>query len=470
MNADGDLALHLSMGRYILTQRTIPLQDVFSHSLAGQPAAQHKWLSQLIFGVVEWIFGLNGVVLLCALVIASTFWLVFKQVRKESSTLSTVVFILLLATVASMLHWLIRPHVFTFLFLAMWMMALKHLREKNYKIWWVLPVLMVLWVNLHGGFIAGLVTWFIYGLGIAWDALWGRTTPRKAFWRNYLLGGVTALGVTLINPTGIGLWQLIITHLGNPYLASVTVEFRSPNFHNAEFWAFMLMIGLLVLLVGLNKEDVDSGLLFNAVAWLFMGLYSARNIPLFAIVSASLLVYSLDCFFIKAASQFGIVTRIKRFDDRIQRVDVQLKGFVWPVLSVLLVVVGLGLGINFDAQGKGYDYDPEVFPAAAVNWLEENPQEGEMFNAFTWGGYLQLRLWPEKRVFIDSNSDFYGEAFARQYMQVVNLQDSWEDVLDQYDVAWAILPLEMRVVSALQKDIGWEAIYEDDTSVILRKE
>ena len=92
-----------------------------------------------------------------------------------------------------------------------------------------------------------------------------------------------------------------------------------------------------------------------------------------------------------------------------------------------------------------------------------------MFNSFMWGGYIQYRLWPEKRVFIDSNSDFYGEDFVRQYMQVINLQDGWEDVLDQYDVTWAILPPEMRVVSALQNDLGWDTVYQDDTAVVLQR-
>jgi hypothetical protein len=470
INADGDFALHLSMGRFILNHRNIPLQDVFSHTLAGQPAAQHKWLAQLLFAQAERMLGFGGVILLCALAISTAFWLVYKRARKECSTLSVAVFILLIALVVSMIHWLIRPHVFTFLFLAIWMIVLKRLRDGNLKSWWLLPVLMIFWVNLHGGFIAGFVTWFIYGLGIAWDALWGRITPVKKFWRIYVLGGVSALGASLINPTGIGLWNLIITHLGNRYLAAVTVEFWSPNFHKADFWPFMIMIGLMVALVDLNKEDIDSGLLLNAVAWLFMGLYSARNIPLFAIVSAPLLVHGLDRFFIKTASRFEFIGRLKRVDDRILNVDVRLKGYVLPALSILFAVLGLSLGLRFDAQGQGYRFDPEVFPVAAVDWLEENPQEGEMFNYFTWGGYLQYRLWPEKRVFIDSNSDFYGEAFVRQYIQVIMLQEGWEDVLDQYDVTWAILPLNESAAGALQSVLDWGVIYEDETAVILVRE
>ena len=93
-----------------------------------------------------------------------------------------------------------------------------------------------------------------------------------------------------------------------------------------------------------------------------------------------------------------------------------------------------------------------------------------MFNDFMWGGYLQLRLWPEKRVFIDSNSDFYGEAFVRQYGQVIFQEEGWESVLDQYNVDWAILPINMKAAEAIEWDLGWEVIYEDETATILRRE
>ncbi len=470
LNADGDLALHLSMGRYILTQRTIPLQDVFSHTLSGQPAAQHKWLSQLIFAAVERFFSLNGIVVLCALVIATTFWLVFIQTRRESRSIFPVVLVVFLTLMTSTVHWLMRPHVFTFLFLALWLMLLSQMVKGRIHLWWIFPGSMLLWVNLHGGFIAGLVTWALYGLGIGWDMIWRRCSVLPSrFWRYYLLSGVTAGFMTLLNPSGFGLWRMLVTHLGNPYLAAITLEFQSPNFHQAALWPFLLMIGLLVMVLGLTNRRFKSAQLFTTTAWLLMGLYSARNIPLFAIVSAPLLVQGLDELFSAAAQRSALFNRLKQMDGRILAVDQQLKGIVWPVLCLLVVVVGLSLGFRFDISGQAYAFDPDVFPVAAIDWLEQNPPEGEMFNSFTWGGYLQYRLWPDKQVFIDSNSDFYGEVFVRQYMQVIALEEGWEGVLDQYHVTWAILPLHLNTGDSMQSELGWEIIYKDQTAVILQR-
>ena len=473
MNADGDLGRHLTIGHYILDNARIPLQDLFSHTMSGESLTPHEWLVQVLFAIAERVFGFEGVVILCGLVIAMAFWLVFKHCRMENKSLITVVFIVVLGMIASKLHWLTRPHVFTFLLLAAWMLVLDQLRRGRLKHWWLLPALMLLWANLHGAFIAGFVTWIIYGFGVGWDVLWQRIPEDrpvpKNFWCTYLLGGGTALAASLVNPSGFGLWGTSFGFVGNRYLVARTMEYMSPNFHRTGFWPFLLMIGVMVVALGLSEKKFGSERLFPSAAWLVMALYSARNIPLFAIVAAPLLVHGMDDLFAHAADRFKLVERVKQSNNRIQDIDDQLKGYFWPALSVFVAIVGLGLGLRFDPQGLGYGFDPEVFPVAAVDWLEENPLEGEMFNHFPWGGYLLYRQWPERRVFIDGQTDFYGEALTRQYEQVIVIQEGWEDVLDQYAVAWAILPSDSLAAREIQRELGWVVLYEDDTAVILRK-
>ena len=473
LNMDGDLPLHLTQGRYMLEFGKIPLRDVFSHTLAGQPVAQHKWLAQVIFAFAERIFSLEGVVILSAVVIASAFWLVFKQIRRDEHSLIAILPGIFLGIVTSMVHWLTRPHVFTFLFLAAWIMVLDQFRKGNLKRWWYLPILMVLWVNMHGGYIAGLVTWFLFGCGTLWDEIFQCKIddyPLPAhFWRYYLLAGVTSIGASLLNPSGFGLWRLIIRHLGNDYLASITYEFQSPNFHNLSFWPFLIMIGLLVVLIGLSQKKHPTGLLLNVAVWMLFGLHTARNIPLFAIVAIPLIVKGVDDLLNSSLSEIRFIRVIKERDTRIRNIDAHLKGVLWPVIIFLLAVLLLGFGQRLNDQDLGYHFDPDVFPVLAVDWLEDNPQDGEMFNEFLWGGYIQYRLWPDKRVFIDPNADFYGEDFIREYLQVYYSQEGWESVLAKYDVTWAILPPESAAADAINSQLEWDIIYEDDVAVIFRQ-
>jgi len=471
INADGDLLLHLNLGKYILNTGKIPLRDVFSHTMTGQPVIQHEWLSALIFELINRVFGLEGIVFLCALVIGTTIHFVVKNVHNQSRALLPALLAVLLTLINSMVHWMARPHIFTFLLLILWISVLNQMRAGHLKRWWALPALMLFWANLHGGFIVGFITLAIYGFGLGFDVLFHRLNEEEKlashFWLYYLLGGITSFLASLLNPSGIGLWVKVVGHAGNQYLASITNEFQPPNFHEVTYWPFLLTIGLLVIVLGFSKKKYKAELLFNSAFWLMLGLYSCRNIPLFAIVAAPILALGLADLLLNANLDIKFSAWIKGLDSRLQVLDGQLKGVFWPILSILIAVLGLSLGLHFDIDGEGYAFDPEVFPIEAVDWLEANPQEGEMFNYFTWGGYLQYRLWPEKRVFIDSKSDFYGEDFVRQYGQVIAQQDGWEDVLKQYNVDWAILPIDEPAAKAIQRDLGWKVIYEDETAVVL---
>jgi hypothetical protein len=109
-----------------------------------------------------------------------------------------------------------------------------------------------------------------------------------------------------------------------------------------------------------------------------------------------------------------------------------------------------------------------VFPVQAVDWLESNPQSGNMFNSFGWGGYLIYRLWPEYKVFMDGQL-FYGEALTRQHQQVLNADPGWEDVIAQYDIQWMLVPADEPISRLLQLEPGWNLLYQDETATIFRK-
>jgi hypothetical protein len=395
------------------------------------------------------------------------------QARLASRTLGAALLVVMLAMLASATHWLSRPHIFTFLLLAGWMTVLLQMRKGKVKQWWLLPALMLIWANLHGAFIAGFATWITYGVGLFWDSLHHNIPEDEAlhprFWRYYLLGGGAAFLASLINPSGLRLWKTSLGYIGNDYLVNHTVEYMSPNFHNANFWPFLIFIALLLVAIGLSKKRIESGLLFTSAAWLVMGLYSGRNIPLFAIVAAPLLAQGLDELMSGVTSRVKFLGRLNDMDVRIQKVDVTLKGYFWPVSSVVIAVICFSAGFRFDTGKTGNVFYPQLFPVDAVNWLQENPQKGDMFNSFTWGGYLLYRLWPDKQVFIDGQTDFYGEALSREYAQVMNAAEGWQSILEDYQVEWAILPSKDGIVQALSSDLGWESVYSDDTAVILRR-
>ena len=113
-----------------------------------------------------------------------------------------------------------------------------------------------------------------------------------------------------------------------------------------------------------------------------------------------------------------------------------------------------------------YQFDSSVFPVDAVQYIKENPQKGNMFNEFNWGGYLQNNLWPKYNVFLDSQSDFYGEDLMRDYDQIISANDSWESLLQKYQVDWLIIPVNTPLAGQILNAANWEIIYRDNTSMI----
>ncbi len=455
-NLDGDLGRHITIGRHILAGLKIPTTDIFSHTLSGRPLTPHEWLAQVIFAAAHAALGLGGPVLVTALVIAISFTLVYLDSQRRSQTTLTALGMSILAAAASSLHWLARPHVFTFLYLAIWIFMLERVRRGAAIPIRFFGLVMLLWANTHGAFIAGFVAWGAYlggDLLEAWSR--GRWLPeRLGLWSGI---GLLAFAVTFVNPAGARLWETSFGFVGNEYLVGHTQEYQPPNFHQPGTWPFLIMVALSVLVLGLKKGRLPASHALLLAGWTAMGLYSARNIPLYAIVAAPILSETVAGL---ASGWF----RWAIVEKNIQAIESGLRGWVWPGVSLVLGIVLLA-----SPAMRAYNvYDPAVFPVKAVDWLESHPQDGNPFNYFPWGGYLLYRLWPEQRVFLDGQTDFYGEGLTREYERVLMVADGMSEILEKYAVEWVIFPVDSALAEALGMDTRWNRIYRDETTVIFQ--
>jgi hypothetical protein len=360
-----------------------------------------------------------------------------------------------MAMAVSSIHWLVRPHAFTFLLLALWAYGLEKIYTGEDKKNWHLPVLMLVWANMHGAFIAGFVVWGAYAADWIWNYYFTRSATKEAG-RRLALTGLFSFLLTFVNPAGWHLWETSVGYIGSSYLVDRTVEYMSPNFHQTPMLPFLLMLALgFLFLAGGRRLPVRDALLL--AGWAVMGLYSARNIPLFAIVAAPVYGILLQDWAQKSPA-------LTRQDGILKKNETRLRGYFWLVASVLIA----GFISSSAAASARNQYDPAKFPVQAVDWLQDHPQEGNVFNDFVWGGYLLYRMYPSQTVFIDGQTDFYGEALTREYEQMITTSPGWEDVLKKYDVEGAILPQASPLSNRLRQNPQWTVIHEDRTAVILR--
>jgi hypothetical protein len=456
LNMDGDLPRHLAIGKYVLQGNPPPINDIYSYTKYGEPFAPHKWLSGVLFYIAYAIFAEKGVVLLSGIVLAATFTLIYASGVARTGLRLPVLMIVAWGAAVSALHWIIRPHLFTMLLLAIWLILTEQLARGKKIRWWVFPALMLVWNNIHGEFIAGMLVTFAYLAGWVWDYLLNGAEAKIQIGKQLGLALITSVIVSIVNPVSLRAWATVTSWLGNDYLMAHTQETVPPNFQDARFLILLALIVFSLFLLGIKRERLRTGDVFALAGFTALTLLSARNVHLYGVVAPFILVNAL--------TGSKSVPLIERFEDLFARVEDQARGIVWIVATVLAGLIILA------ATPIGHEerFSPAFFPVQAVEWLKTHPQNGEMFNTFDWGGYLSFELGPEKKVFIDSQGDIYGEAFIRQYEQIVTLRDGWQAVLEQYHVSWAILPREWPLAKALAEE-GWREVYRDETAIILVK-
>jgi len=453
LNIDGDLPRHLLMGKIVLETRNIPTTDIFSHVYQGTPLVPHEWLAGVIFHIVYSLLGLNGVVLLAALLLATTFLLVYEEALRSSHLRLPALGLTIWGAAITSLHWITRPHLFTMLFFALYLVWANRLQRGEMKRAWLFPLAMLLWGNIHGEFIAGLLVLGAYGAGWVWDYVFSTLKPPIETGKQLAFAFFSSLLVTFINPVGLRAWETVFGYINNRYLMTRINETNPPDFSQPQFQVLLVLLGFSIFLLATQKDRLNTGQAFALAGFSMMSLLSARNVHLYGVAAPLLLAGAL--------TSRPMPRVVERFEALFARVEDHLRGLAWPVITVLLI----GSLVMTGALSIENRFSPRIFPVQAVNWLDNNPQSGNMFNAFDWGGYLLLRLWPDHKTFIDSQTDVRGEV-TREYEKIVTQAEGWQATLEQYAVQWAIIPPDWPLAGALAAE-GWQEIYRDGTAVIL---
>jgi hypothetical protein len=123
--------------------------------------------------------------------------------------------------------------------------------------------------------------------------------------------------------------------------------------------------------------------------WAAMSLYSVRNMPLFAVITAPIYGALIQAW----AEKLSI---LGKWDSNLKETEKALRGWVWMILPTLFFGYILWTGVPIDEKGTGNIFLPDKMPVQAVEWLQENPQDGKLFNDYIWGSYILFRMWPEQ--------------------------------------------------------------------------
>jgi hypothetical protein len=445
---DPDFWWHLRTGQLIFETGAVPGQDVFSYTAFGQPWVAHEWLAELL---IYWLYAAGGYATLVAgfsLIVTAAYFALYRLLLRLEVGRTLALALVVWTVVIRWAQWAPRPQLITFLFFAVTLYLLFTFKQYGRARLWLLPPMMVVWVNVHAGYVSGLL---LIALFVAGEIL-NRATHRPAApLRPLILAGVASIIAALANPNTYTALLYPFTYAGTSNASMRYIaEWQSVNFHSYIFLPFAFALVLLMVVGTRGRLDFTHTLL--VVAFTVMALQSQRHIILFALATAPVL---------------GL--RLKERGVRLA-VEVESGGRLFAAVNLGLLVI-VPVFIAYVIATSPYSQarltpSTSLYPAGGVAYLREQGLAGNLFNTYGWGGYLIYELYPDYPVFIDGRADVYGDALMKEYDEVAKITPRWRDVLQKYRVATVLIEKDSPIAVLLASQNDWRKVYEGEVEQI----
>src|SRR5271165_2466302 len=473
--SDYDLGWQMATGRWVVQHHHIPWTDVFSYTAFGQP-----WTYPVGAGILFYAaYQLGGYALLSwitALACVGTVALLLRRGSPASAAIAIVGMPLIAARI------LPRADMFTVILFAAFLSLLWENYQTGRAPLWLLPLLMVMWVNLHFGFAAGLGLVLAYVLTEFLETVFGGVRRRAGLQRLRRASGwlaVTALA-TLVNPWGWGIYRALLRQeranaqqqywigewSGVPLNWAVVSSSLSLRQTRGAIYA-LLAIAVVAAVVALLRGQLGAAVLLLGATY-----PAARYVRMGAIFSCVVVVVGGPVL-AAALVRLGSWNRPRRIRSLLACAAV-------VVLAVVALLRCFDLVTNH-YYFRGTDetvFGPGLgwwFPQRAAEFIEREKLPGEIFNTYNEGGYLTWKLGPQRRVYIDGRDTLYGiQRIQRHGELLLRSPDSpvWEQEASRYKINTVILPLArydgiqlVRLQDFCNSKV-WRPVYLDEVSAV----
>lgn len=459
-----DLGRHLLTGNIILQSKTIPQVNLLSYTHPHFPFINTHWFSEVIFSIIVNAISFPGLMLLNLLLIFSSFIpLVLFSWKKTKNAFSILIVSFFYINVLFE-RTLIRPELFSFLFVSLFILILFKNREKFTRLLFILPLLQLLWVNMHIYFFIGIIItalFFIDELITERKKLYIFIQQKGPLPSQIIIIGLVLGGVFLVsfaNPNGAqgALYPLsVFNNYGYAIEENQTVWFlwNYSQKSTVAFFAFSTL--LLFFSLSFAKKQTKPIDWLLAITFTPIAFFAARNLPLFALAT-----------FISCTTAFSVATA------RLQTVFFS-KSYALPFFLALSTGAFL-FSAHFTIDKRGFGYDVYENGKNAVDFFVKQRLEGPIFNNFDNGSYLAYRLYPHQKVFVDGRPEAYPASFFQNiYIPMQEDQNLFEKLTDTYKFQTIIFshtdqtPWAMNFLATITHNKKWAIVYLDDTYVIL---
>ena len=473
---------HTTTGDLIRAQGFID-RDPYTFTFHDEPWIPYQWLGEVGFSLVHQAGGFDLLLWAAVTFVAGMLtWLAVLMMRGGIHWSLTALF-LAGTLAASAGHFHVRPHLMTMLLMGLlyrWLVRYEADELALSGLFLRLPVLFVLWTNIHGGMLGGLAT-----LGIA-IVLW--MVQKVVFGDGPIVGAKTVAGLLLlvavcgatmfVNPYGIRLPQTWKTIMTSPSLSSIIVEHMPPDFHDPSTWLIVMFGAVYLGLLTQVRSGQFRVVWLLPLVWLALTLTRVRHAPLFAIAAT---VAIADLFGRTRIAERMLRSGSDMFTPPVDRPRETHRWLCW-ILPAILIAGSAGLKvakIEAPVVGSGWArFDPKDWPLGFTDEIEriadETPRRVRMFDEYGFGGWL-IYHHPRCDVFVDDRCELFGDSFLKFFVrtsdpgittipEVIETVQGWERAYGEFDAA--LVASEGNFDRALAVTTGWREVKRSGIAVL----
>jgi len=515
-------------GELILKHGSVP-KEFLSVLYPDKLWVAYEWFADLVMACLVKIGGLNLLAVGVCSAIAWLFLLLYERMRKSGCNFVVALVITIIGSFTSAIHWLARPHIFTFYGVYIFSTRLEDYYKgtiSGARFYLPLILFMLVWVNSHPAFLIGFALIGLYWCCALVSSIVYEGERRERYQKmvkELTLVGMACFAVTFFNPNGNQLYVYLSHYFKGNTVIQATEEYMSPNFHGAfSPICLLVLFALFVIGTAISVRKLTFPKLMACLVFALMSLLSVRHMPLYVIVvlpamgelfsrvrSLSLVQGGDSAVTTDAASSGAsaatsqelstpvatgdtssgpvitaswwnaIVAKMKEVGDGFAENEAICQMHLLPLLIVLGLAAASIFAPNtvvtsqFDVEDK-----PSTTLTSLYKLVEDKRYGAEHgINFDNWGGYIyyvkaRKEGDPEKgqKVWIDDRADFYGEPHYNEYAKVSQVATDYQKVMETNHTNWLLFPKNSRIVAELKAHPNeWEEVAQDKAAVLMKR-
>ena len=451
---DPDMWWHLSVGDWIVHNRSFPHRGIFSHTAANRPWMAYSWGYEVLLSrAYNWFsfvgMGLFGSALTIAVAVA-----IFVMLYRLSGRFWAAWSLSIVVCAAFLFNIAPRPLFFSVVLFTITLTLLFEAQQTRRvkRLYW-LPLVFVIWANIHIQFIYGLA---VLGL-FAGINLLQRIATSLRMYPDFLQSSTIPAGqpfavlaccalAACVGPYSYHLYPQAFVISQSKIMYKMIIELQALSFDYFNQYVELLLTAAAFFALGWQKK-IDP---FKLALLIFASIFAFRTWR--------------DAWFICVVAAAVIVDFPA---PEKKREPIRLSGWATVIAASILLLFLAARNSDFNMRGLDRLISSE-YPVDAVNFLRRNPVGGPLYNSFDWGGFLIFYM-PQYPVSIDGRTDLYGDAMDEQYYATQEAEPSYrsDPVLNEAGVV--ILKSKYPITQTLLGDRRFRLIYRDNLAVVLAR-